>query len=254
MKTDEVTEPRNELMRRGEAHELLAACKRQRDVWRIAGMRPSPEAVARVERDEMAALAVIAATEEGATAMTTADETGAGGAVPAEEVHAIDWSQQSDIRFACDGVISEATFCADPKATTWRADNGRRYGRDEDVTCVRCHQAMARARRVEGEKAVAAFSERRAAGLPLTLREQLAAVERERDDARRLLALAAVSELPTCLHCDNLATRGASHGERPPFAVVCDGCFDECGFGPAFVDLPYAATLRAAVEAKGGGP
>lgn len=42
-----------------DARELLAACKRQRDVWRIGGMPPSPEAVARVERDEATAHAVI---------------------------------------------------------------------------------------------------------------------------------------------------------------------------------------------------
>ena len=48
-------------MTAAEARELLAACKRQRDVWRIAGMPPSPEAVARVERDEAAAREVLAA-------------------------------------------------------------------------------------------------------------------------------------------------------------------------------------------------
>ena len=46
-------------MTNDEASELLAACKRQRDVWRIGGMPPSPEAVARVERDEAVALAAI---------------------------------------------------------------------------------------------------------------------------------------------------------------------------------------------------
>lgn len=46
-------------MTAAEARELLASCKRQRDVWRIAGMPPSPEAVARVERDEATAHAVI---------------------------------------------------------------------------------------------------------------------------------------------------------------------------------------------------
>lgn len=44
-----------------DARELLAACKRQRDVWRIGGMPPSPEAVAQVEREEAAAREVLAA-------------------------------------------------------------------------------------------------------------------------------------------------------------------------------------------------
>ena len=44
-----------------EARELLASCKRQRDVWRIGGMPPSPEAVAQVEREEAAAREVLAA-------------------------------------------------------------------------------------------------------------------------------------------------------------------------------------------------
>ena len=66
-------------MTAAEARELLAACKRQRDVWRIAGMPPSPEAVARVERDEAAARDALAA--EAPPGVVTPAERGASRAV-----------------------------------------------------------------------------------------------------------------------------------------------------------------------------
>ena len=69
----------------------------------------------------------------------------------------------------------------------------------------------------------------------------------ERDAFRAALALAATCDLPTCGRCDNLATRGASLEGRPPFAVVCDECFVSGSLGSAFVDLPHAAALRAAM-------
>lgn len=82
---------------------------------------------------------------------------------PSEVVHAIDWSEQSDIRFACDGAMSQSPWCADPKAATWRADNGRLFAREaEDVTCVLCHQSAARSRRIEADKVAAAFADRNA--------------------------------------------------------------------------------------------
>jgi len=81
---------------------------------------------------------------------------------PSEVVHAIDWSEQSDIRFACDGAMSQSPWCADPKAATWRADNGRLFAREaEDVTCVLCHQSAARSRRIEADKVAAAFADRK---------------------------------------------------------------------------------------------
>lgn len=105
-------------------------------------------------------------------------------------VHALEWSEQSDIRFACDGAMSRAPWCADPKAATWRADNGRLFAREaEDVTCVPCHQALARSRRVEGERASAAFVARRAAGLPTTLREALRDLDSARAENGRLRAV-----------------------------------------------------------------
>ena len=34
---------------------------------------------------------------------------------------------------------------------------------------------------------------------------------------------------------------------RAPYAAICDRCFVGSGLGPAFVDLPHAAALRAAI-------
>lgn len=68
-----------------EARDLLAACKRQRDVWRIAGPHPSPEAVARVERDEAAAREALAA-EHAPRPVTPSERDGARAVAEARDV------------------------------------------------------------------------------------------------------------------------------------------------------------------------
>lgn len=81
-----------------------------------------------------------------------------------------------------------------------------------------------------------------------------AELERERDEALRLLGEAAAGKIPKC-RCGRLATR-QWHGDGE---LNCDSCFDEdkrgceqrgmwdAGDEAACEDLPYAAALRAAL-------
>ena len=150
-----------------EARELLAACKRQRDVWRIAGMAPSPEAVARVEREEAEARAVIAADDD------EVDMAAPIGPMLADEAAA--WLRE----------VEAARGDCDPSATV-------RAG----------YRVEAALRGVVTSHAARVAAEAEADGL----RRDLVAVWAERDLYRAALADAARGELPGCYECPRPAT------------------------------------------------
>lgn len=153
-------------MTAAEARELLAACKRQRDVWRIAGMPPSPEAVARVERDEAVAHAAIVE----------------------------DYDRDHNARVA-----------AEAEADGLRRDLAAvRKARDEAV--ANACDALERAAGLAARHADLLTTARGLAETGDVMLRRMTAAESERDLYRAALADAARGEVSYCGECERLAT------------------------------------------------
>ncbi len=250
-----------------DARELLAACKRQRDVWRIGGMPPSPEAVARVERDE--------ATAREALATVTCEACGGRGMVLCG----------AEVEDGCDAC--EATGRVDAVAEVERLRERDRLQRMQST-----HHALRDIEERDREHNARVAAEAEADGL----RRDLVAVARERDEAERLRdhalddgrwtrrkVMEALGVDPpaddTTLHLAFLvrcaieerdlyraaladAARGDAwkcdthHDGVLATQVHADGCgaCDACatGDGREWTDTPHAAAIRRALKATEG--